>query len=65
MTVKDVLQFFREVRLELSKVIWPKFDEWIGSTLVVLFLVAVFAVYLSSVDRVLAWLAGQVLKLYS
>ncbi len=50
MNVNTVVQFFKEVRFELSKVEWPKFDEWVGSTIVVLFLVCIFSVYLGLVD---------------
>lgn len=64
MTVKDLVQFFQEVKVELSKIIWPKFDEFVGSTVVVLFLVAVFAIYLGLVDLGFAKLAKYVFKLY-
>lgn len=50
MAIKSALQFLKEVRIELSKVEWPKFNEWVGSTLVVLFLVCFFAAYLWVVD---------------
>ena len=50
MNVNTVVQFFKEVRFELSKVEWPKFNEWVGSTLVVLVLVCFFSVYLGLVD---------------
>ena len=50
MNFNTVVQFFREVRFELSKVEWPKFDEWVGSTLVVLVLVCFFSIYLGLVD---------------
>jgi preprotein translocase subunit SecE len=48
--MKGVLQFVHEVRIELSKVIWPKWDEFIGSTIVVLLLMVAFAIYLGAVD---------------
>lgn len=51
--IKDAVRFIREVQVELSKVVWPKFDEFVGATLVVLVLVCVFAVYLFCVDQVL------------
>lgn len=49
--MKSVVRFVSEVRLELSRVIWPKMDEWIGSTAIVLLLIAVFAIYLFLVDK--------------
>lgn len=61
--VATVGQFLHEVRVELSKVMWPSFDEFIGSTIVVLFLVAIFAIYLGALDAIFYWLAHYVLKL--
>lgn len=54
--MKSVKQFFGEVRLELARVEWPRFQEFVGATLVVLFLILVFAVYLGVVDRIIVWL---------
>jgi len=64
MAIHDVIRFFREVRAELSKVVWPKFDEFIGSTLIVLFLVLLFAVYLGAVDRALTWSVQYLFKTF-
>jgi len=50
--MNSVVRFLSEVKLELSRVIWPKRDEWIGSTIVVLFLIAVFSLYLFGVDKI-------------
>jgi len=47
--MKNVTQFVKEVHLELSKVTWPKFDEFIGSTIVVLLLMSFFSIYLGCV----------------
>lgn len=60
MAVKNITQFFREVQIELSKVEWPSFNEWVGSTIVVLFLVMVFAIYLGSVDMAFNKLATYI-----
>lgn len=54
------LQFFKEVKNELGKVIWPTYDEFIGSTIVVLVLMAAFAVYLGTIDLALSHLAQYV-----
>ena len=63
--MKDVVQFFNEVRVELSKVIWPKFDDWVGSTVVVLVIVAAFSVYLGLIDAGLSLLARRIFEYYS
>ena len=48
--MRDIAKFVNEVKLELSRVIWPKRDEFIGATIVVIFLVAVLSIYLGLVD---------------
>ena len=49
--MKDIAKFLSEVRLELSRVLWPKYDEWIGATVVVIFLTAILSLYLGLVDK--------------
>jgi preprotein translocase subunit SecE len=61
---KDTVQFLHEVKVELGKVIWPKFDELVGSTIVVLLLVCVFAVYLGVLDFGFEALAVYIFKHY-
>ncbi|MCX5925357.1 MAG: preprotein translocase subunit SecE [Candidatus Dependentiae bacterium] len=58
------MQFLHEVRAELLKVVWPKFDEFQGSTIVVLLLVCAFAIYFFVIDLGLSQLAQYVLRLY-
>jgi preprotein translocase subunit SecE len=58
--MKDVVQFLSQVRVELTRVIWPKFDDWIGSTIVVLILVALFSIYLFFIDSMFSQLAQWV-----
>ncbi len=62
--MKDVIQFLNEVRLELNKVVWPKIDEWVGSTIIVLILVVVFALYLWAIDTGFSRLVEYVIKTY-
>jgi len=45
-----ILQFLREVRVELKKVTWPSRKETIASTSVVLITVFIVALYLGLVD---------------
>ncbi|MDZ4154181.1 preprotein translocase subunit SecE [Methylicorpusculum sp.] len=63
--MNEVFQFFNEVKVELTKVVWPKFDEWVGSTVIVLVLVAAFALYLYFVDSVLSVLVHRIFEYYS
>ena len=64
MAIKNAVQFIKEVRSELSKVEWPKFNEFVGSTIVVLFLVCFFSIYLGLVDLGLSRLAKYIFTLY-
>ena len=50
-----VVQFLKEVRSELARIEWPRPNEFVGSTVVVLILVCLFAIFLGGVDRVIAW----------
>jgi len=44
------IQFFREVKVELTKVTWPSKKQTIGSTAVVIVFVFVIAIFLGLVD---------------
>jgi preprotein translocase subunit SecE len=46
-------QFFRDVKLEMSKVSWPSRQELRGSTIVVIAISLMFAAYVFVADRVL------------
>lgn len=58
--MKNLGQFLREVRWELSKITWPSSREFIGATVIVLILIVAFSVYLGVVDFGFAWLAKYV-----
>jgi preprotein translocase subunit SecE len=61
----NIIQFLSEVRIELNKVVWPKYDDWVGSTIIVLLLVLVFSLYLGLLDFGFSKLAGIIFKSYS
>lgn len=56
------LQFLREVKVELKKVVWPTRKQALGSTVVVLILVMIVSVFLGMVDVGLSSLIRVVLK---
>jgi preprotein translocase subunit SecE len=62
--MKNVAQFFYEVKSELSKVVWPRWNEFVGATIVVLVLMALFSLYLGVIDFWLSRMAGYVFKVY-
>ena len=57
--IKD---FFREVKIELKKVVFPSRDEVIGSTKIVVVLVLIVAVFLGLIDLLLSKLIGLLIK---
>lgn len=57
--VNDAAQFLREVKVELQKVTFPTRQETVSSTIVVLFLTALIAVYLGFSD----WVLGGIVKM--
>ncbi|MEW6714372.1 MAG: preprotein translocase subunit SecE [Nitrospirota bacterium] len=57
-----IKNFFKEVKQEIKKVVFPSRDEVIGSTKVVLALVVIIAVFLGFIDLLLSKLVGMVVK---
>ena len=64
--VRDVygksVQFYQDVRSELRKVTFPTRKETIASTVVVITVVFIIAIYLGMIDFVLSLLLGNLLK---
>jgi preprotein translocase subunit SecE len=57
-----IKNFFREVRVELKKVVFPTREDVVGSTKVVVVLVLIVAVFLGMIDLVLSKLIGIVVR---
>jgi preprotein translocase subunit SecE len=55
-------EFFREVNVEIRKVVFPAKDELIGSTWVVIITVVIISVFLGVVDLGLSKLVGMALR---
>jgi preprotein translocase subunit SecE len=55
---KRALNFARESRMELRKVVWPTYQETVQTTLFVAAMVIVLALILWGIDSVLMWLIG-------
>ncbi len=67
--IKGVVQYLGEVKAEFSKVVWPKYAEFLGSTIVVLLLMTIFAVYLGIIDfgvsKIISYLIFKISLIYS
>jgi preprotein translocase subunit SecE len=58
----NIIQFLREVKVELKKVTWPSRKQTIGSTVVVIILVLIVSLFLGVVDIGLSNLVRVVLQ---
>ena len=58
---QKVMQFLREVKIELKKVTWPTRKQTMGSTIVVIVLVVIISAFLGVVDFGLSSLIRVVL----
>ncbi|MGD8744544.1 MAG: preprotein translocase subunit SecE [Candidatus Woesebacteria bacterium] len=48
--MKAAIDYLKEVRFELSKVVWPKRQEVIKLTLIVLIISAIVGIYVGGLD---------------
>jgi preprotein translocase subunit SecE len=60
--IDKVKEFFREVKVETKKVVFPSKDELIGSTWVVIITILIVSVFLGLVDLGLSRLVGVALR---
>ena len=58
---KKLIQFFKEIKVELKRVTWPGKKEVINSTMVVLTTILLISVFLWVVDLALQKLISQVI----
>jgi len=48
--MSKIIQFFKEVRVEMSKVVWPTGRQLVVYTLIVILLSVLLAVFLGALD---------------
>ena len=60
--VNKIKEFFRDVKVEVKKVVFPTREELIGSTWVVIITVIVISLFLGVVDLGLTKLVGIALR---
>lgn len=61
-TWEKILQFFREVRVEIKKVTWPTRKETLASTVVVLITSIIIGAFLGIVDFLLSSGVERILR---
>jgi preprotein translocase subunit SecE len=62
--IKDTIKYLRQVQVEFSKVVWPSWAEFVGSTIIVLILVVLFTIYLGALDFGFSKLMRYIFTLY-
>ncbi|MFZ6017960.1 MAG: preprotein translocase subunit SecE [Nitrospirota bacterium] len=60
--IQKIKEFFREVKVEIKKVVFPSKEELIGSTWVVIIIVIVISLFLGIVDLGLSKLVSMALR---
>jgi preprotein translocase subunit SecE len=60
--IEKIKQFFREVKVEVHKVVYPSREELIGSTWVVIVTVMVISLFLGVVDLGLTKIVGIAIR---
>jgi len=60
--VEKIKEFFREVKVEIKKVVYPSRDELMGSTWVVIITAIVISVFLGIVDLGLSKIVKAALR---
>jgi preprotein translocase subunit SecE len=48
--MNKIIGFLHEVKIELSKIVWPKRDDLIGASIIVCLIAIVFAIILGFMD---------------
>lgn len=56
--IKKFFSFFREIKSELKKVVWPSPKQLLNNTLVVLVVVILSAVFIGVVDSLFKFIVG-------
>ena len=52
MNINSMSRFFKEVKVEFGRIEWPSYQEFVGSTIISLIIMFMFAGYLWSLDQV-------------
>ena len=57
------VQFFQQVRSEVSKVTWPGRNEVVISTIMVLVLVILASLFFLAADQIISWFVSLMLSI--
>ena len=60
--INKVVTFLKEARVELKKVSWPTKDELIGSTIIVMIITVMLAIFIGVCDYFLSRFVGLLIR---
>lgn len=60
---RDTIQFFKDSKIELQKVVWPARQETIQTTTIVMVMVAITGIVLWGIDLGMMWTIGKITHL--
>jgi preprotein translocase subunit SecE len=61
---KKIAKFFSDVQVEMSKVSWPKREELLNSTMIVVVVSILFTIYIFFADYILAGVMRFIINLF-
>jgi preprotein translocase subunit SecE len=62
--MKKLIEYIKEVRIEMQKVSWPTRNELMSATMLVIILSLLMAVYVYVCDQVVNRIIGLLLKIH-
>lgn len=58
----SIIRFFREVKVEIRKVVWPSSKTVVSNTVIVIISLVVTSVFVFSIDKILSIIVRLVLQ---
>jgi preprotein translocase subunit SecE len=59
---KKVVKFYNEIKAEMTKVTWPKKNELLGSTVIVIVISAMLGIFIGIVDLGISKIMGIIVR---
>ncbi len=63
MAKSSVIEFFRQVRTEAEKIVWPTGNETMRTAILVVLMTSVLAVFFFAIDNLFGWIVRTLLSL--
>ena len=61
----SVGEFFRQVRTEVGKIVWPTGEETLRTAVMVLIMTTILGIFFFGVDSAFGWIVKQLIALIS